>query len=48
MFAKALLLSSVALLVSATNYDVNVGGLDSSGNPVLKFNPEVCLSSAWF
>lgn len=40
MFAKALILSSVALLVSATNYDVTVGGLDSSGNPVLKFNPE--------
>jgi hypothetical protein len=43
MFAKAFILSSVALLVSAANYDVNVGGLDSSSNPILKFNPEVCL-----
>jgi plastocyanin len=40
MFAKAFILSSVALLVSAANYDVNVGGLDSSSNPILKFNPE--------
>ncbi|KAG8773169.1 hypothetical protein FRC15_002226 [Serendipita sp. 397] len=40
MLTKALLLSSAALLVSAANYDVNVGGLDSSTNPVLKFNPE--------
>jgi plastocyanin len=40
MFAKAFILSSVALLVSAANYDVTVGGLDSSNNPILKFNPE--------
>lgn len=40
MFAKALILSSVALLVSAANFDVNVGGLDSTSNPILKFNPE--------
>ncbi|KIM26083.1 hypothetical protein M408DRAFT_73298 [Serendipita vermifera MAFF 305830] len=39
MFAKALILSSVALLVSAVNYDVNVGGLNGE-NPILKFNPE--------
>jgi plastocyanin len=39
MFAKALILSSVALLASAANFDVNVGGLDA-GNPVLKFKPE--------
>lgn len=40
MFAKALIFSSLALLASAANYDVQVGGLDSSSNPVLKFNPE--------
>lgn len=39
MFAKALFFASVALLASAANYDVNVGGLDSSGNPVLKYDP---------
>jgi len=39
MFVTALILSSVALLASATNYDVNVGGLDSSSNPILKYDP---------
>jgi plastocyanin len=38
MFAKALILSSVALLVAATNYDVTVGGLDGA-NPILKYDP---------
>jgi len=45
MFATAFILSSVALLVSATNYDVNVGGLDATGNPILKYDPPVCFSS---
>ncbi|KAG8814026.1 hypothetical protein FRC17_001329 [Serendipita sp. 399] len=40
MLAKALILSSAALLASAATYDVKVGGLDASGNPVLKFDPE--------
>jgi hypothetical protein len=43
MLATALVLSSVALFASAANYDVTVGGLDNSSNPILQYNPPVRL-----
>lgn len=46
MFAKALILSSVALLASAANYDVTVGGTDEAGQPILRYDPPVRLRAS--